>query len=104
VTATPPATTDAVKLTTLPDVTLVTVLPPDRTVNWVVLTVGVCARSLCGAHAITIAMASARTVKWSEELRAPEELAVEPEKQNLDMIRSHPFGVSVALRSVLTRG
>jgi hypothetical protein len=60
VTTTPPATTDAVKLTTLPELMLVTALPPDVTVSCVVLTVGVCAHRLGDAQKIAIAIASRR--------------------------------------------
>jgi hypothetical protein len=104
VTAPPPATTDAVKLTTVPELTLVTALPPEVTVSWVVLTVGVCAHTLDGAQEIAIVIA--RTTKRTERLHAKplsEKLAVEQEKHERDMMTSSSVrGVSEALSRDLT--
>jgi len=62
-TADPPAVTDAVKLTTTPELTVVTVLPPDVTARLVVLTAGVCARSAVGAQEIENTIARRKTEK-----------------------------------------
>jgi hypothetical protein len=88
VTATPPDTTDAVKLTMVPELTLVTALPADVTVGWVVLTLGVCAHSVDCSQKLAIAMANRRTRKWTERLRAKpplEKLAVRLEEHERDL-------------------
>lgn len=88
-TALPPATTDAVKLTTVPELTLVAALPPDVTVNWVVLAVGVCARSVDGVQQVGIAVARRKTRNRARRLCAPppsEGLAAGQEEHERDML------------------
>jgi hypothetical protein len=83
----PPAVTEALKLTTAPEATLVTALPPEVTVRLIALAEGICAQSFDGAQAKEIDSSRSRSRMQGRDVeRALKNFAWRPEEHERNIV------------------